>query len=443
MTDEFRTSIASANSGTARQDWSAAKRVIFRFCFAYLGLYCFALILPQILMFPKLDVPDPFTLWPFRPAIFWVAAHLFGAKLPLVYNGSGSGDKTWDWTETLCILAVALVATAVWSALDRERTNYATLDKWLRLGMRFCLGATILLYLCLRQDRSAANALSGPDLTATAVFGIFARGYSVELHRHISGLRDLRRTRGAAGRSAADVSANDYAGGLICLADMTQVWMLNMTYDVPVKLFSFHLGLLSLFLLAPQTPRLFDFFVRGRAVQAEKIAPLFQSRRANRVAIWVQAILWIWILSMNTYQSAQSWRTYGGGRAKSGFYGIWDVTQMTVDGQLRAPLLSDNGRWRRMIFDFPETATAQHLDDSFERLQATIDATKKTLTLAKRDDKNWKASFTFQRLAADQLELNGTIAGHPAQMQLKRVDEKKFLLASRGFHWVQEYPVIR
>jgi hypothetical protein len=28
-------------------------------------------------------------------------------------------------------------------------------------------------------------------------------------------------------------------------------------------------------------------------------------------------------------------------------------------------------------------------------------------------------------------------------MQLRREDEKKFLLSSRGFHWVQEYPFNR
>jgi hypothetical protein len=36
-------------------------------------------------------------------------------------------------------------------------------------------------------------------------------------------------------------------GALVSLADMTEVWMLNMTYDVPVKLFSFHLFLLALY----------------------------------------------------------------------------------------------------------------------------------------------------------------------------------------------------
>jgi hypothetical protein len=33
-----------------------------------------------------------------------------------------------------------------------------------------------------------------------------------------------------------------------------------MTYDIPVKLLSFHLMLFSLFLLAPEARRLFNFF---------------------------------------------------------------------------------------------------------------------------------------------------------------------------------------
>ena len=45
-------------------------------------------------------------------------------------------------------------------------------------------------------------------------------------------------------------------GALICLADTVQVSMLNMTYDVPVKMLSFHLVLMALFLLAPDLPRL-------------------------------------------------------------------------------------------------------------------------------------------------------------------------------------------
>ena len=43
-------------------------------------------------------------------------------------------------------------------------------------------------------------------------------------------------------------------GALICLFDTLQIFTLNMTYDIPVKLFAFHLIVLSLFLVAPQSP---------------------------------------------------------------------------------------------------------------------------------------------------------------------------------------------
>ncbi len=429
-------------SNTAAQGWSALKRLAFRFCFVYFGLYCFVGMLPGLLPIPKVELPDPLTLWPFRPAIFWVAAHLFGARLPLVYTGSGSGDKTWDWTEIFCILIVALAATVTWSALDRNRRDYITLHKWFRLYIRFCLGATMLLYAF---DKIVPLQMSYPFLTsqlqpfsAFSPAGILWNSIGASpAYEVFAGLAELL------GAVLLMFPRTTTLGALVCLVDMTQVWMLNMTYDVPVKQFSFHLWLLSIFLLAPQVPRLVDFFVRGRAVAAQAVEPLFESLRANRIAAWVQAVLWIWILSVNTYQSASSWREYGGGRPKSALYGIWDVTEMTADGQVRPPLLNDNGRWRRMIFDFPEMMTAQHLDDAFERFQVSLDASKNALLLSKQDDKAWKASFSYQRPAPDELLLTGTMAGHNVQMQLKRVDEKKFLLASRGFHWVQEYPFIR
>lgn len=40
-------------------------------------------------------------------------------------------------------------------------------------------------------------------------------------------------------------------GTMLSLASMAQVFLMNMTFDVPVKLLSFHLLLISLVLLAP------------------------------------------------------------------------------------------------------------------------------------------------------------------------------------------------
>jgi hypothetical protein len=65
-------------------------------------------------------------------------------------------------------------------------------------------------------------------------------------------------------------------------------------------------------------------------------------------------------------------------------------------------------------------------------------ARERTLTLSKPDDSKWKCTLTFTRPAQDQLVLEGTMGGHPVQMQLKLFDRDKLTLVNRGFHWINE-----
>jgi hypothetical protein len=71
--------------------------------------------------------------------------------------------------------------------------------------------------------------------------------------------------------------------------------MLNMTYDVPVKLLSLHLILLSLVLLVPDFSRLVRFFFSNRVTEAPRNWDLFATRRANRIAFAVQILLGVWL----------------------------------------------------------------------------------------------------------------------------------------------------
>jgi hypothetical protein len=146
---------------------------------------------------------------------------------------------------------------------------------------------------------------------------------------------------------------------------------------------------------------------------------------------------------MGIYSGIGAWSRYGGGRPKSALYGIWNVEQMSVDGQVRPPLLTDQARWRRVVFDFSTFTQFQRPDDTFTGFGSSISDTDKTLTLTKPADKNWKATFTFVRPAPDQLVLDGAMDGHKIRLQLKLQDRDKFTLVNRGFHWINEYPFQR
>jgi hypothetical protein len=424
-------------------DWSLASRVTFRLCSVYFGMYCLSTqIFTSLFPIPDVDIPDLSARWPLRQIIFWTAAHIFRIPTPLVYNGSGSGDKTFDWVLVFCLLVFAILTTGIWSLFDGKRENYATLYKWFRLFIRFSLAGQMLAYgmfkvIPLQMPFPFLARLVEPFGNFSPMGVLWSSIGASPAYETFTGCAEML------GGLLLLVPRTTLFGALICLADTVQVFMLNMTYDVPVKLLSFHLILMALFLLAPDLLRLANFFFLNRAAEPSTESQLFGTRRANRIALAVQILFGIWLVALGAYGGWGDWHTFGGGRPKSPLYGIWNVEQLSIDGQLRSPLLTYYDGWRRVIFDTPDRNTFERMDDSLVRYSASINLNDKTIALTKDDDKKWKANFNFQRVAQDQLILDGEMDSHKLHMQLQLVDRSKFLLINRGFHWIQEFPFNR
>ena len=413
------------------QPWSLTTRIAFRFCCVYFVLFCLTnQIFGSLWPLPNVDIPDLASLWPARPIVFWTAAHIFHVTQPLVYTGSGSGDKTFDWVLTFCMLVIAALATAIWSVLDRRHASPPALYKWFRVFMRFALASQMFVYglskvVPLQMPFPYLTRLIQPYGTFSPMGVLWASiGASPAYEIFVGSAETL-------GGILLIFPRTAMLGALVSLADMIEVFALNMTYDVPVKLFSFHLILMCLVLLAPDLSRLAAFFFR-RAVEPSAEPQLFVTRRSNHIALAVQILFGLWLVAMNTYSGWTSWYKYGGARPKSALYGIWEVEQLSMED-----------RWRRAVFDFPTRVTFQRPDDSFAGYGAAIDVNKKTLALTKDTDKKWKASFTYERPAKDRLILDGEMDSHKIHMQLHLQPSDKFPIANRGFHWVSEYPFNR
>jgi hypothetical protein len=413
--------------------WNLALRIAFRFWLTYLGLYCLA---TQIITTLEGAVfPDPATLWPLRPVIFWTASHIFHVNAPLSFGGSsGTLDDMFAWVMTFCLLLIATAATVVWSLLDHSRENYAGLHKWFRLFVRFALAGQMLAYgiskvIPVQMPYPSLTRLLQPFGTLSP-YGVLLNSIgAAPAYEIFTGCAMM------AGGLLLIVPRTATLGALISLADMIQVFMLAMTYDVPAKLLALHLILLACFLLVPDVPRLVRLALSTQA-------QLFRGVRANRIALAAQVLLGLWLVGVSCHYGWGAWNTRGGGRPLPALYGIWEVRQMSIDEQPRPPLLTDSTRWRRAIFDYPDRMAFQRTDDSFAPYGVSVNLQQRTLALTKSDDKNWKASFTFQRPAGDQLILDGRMDNHQVHMELQLTDRNKFLLVSRGFHWVQEFKLL-
>lgn len=418
-------------------DWRSLTRVAFRFCFVYLGLYSLATqIFGGVFLFPDFPIPALGTVWPMREITFWCAEHVFGVTSTLVYTGN-SGDTIFHWVQTAWLVVLTGVATAIWS-LAARRHEYIALHTWFRVFIRFGLAAQMFYY---GMAKIIPTQFPPPSLV-TLVEPVGHFSLSDLLWTFVGSSTAYQVFTGCAEVLAGLLllaSRTTILGALIALADMIQVFVLNMTYDFGLKQISFHLILMSLVLLAPDLRRLANLLVLDRPAGPSRQPPLFATRRANRIAVAAQILFGIYLVGMFTSISLRYWYAEGGGGSpKSALYGIWNVAELSIDGQSRPVILNDYDRqWRRVIFDRPNVVVFQRVDDSFARFGASIDADGRTVALTKGGSRNWTARFTFERATPDRLVLEGDMDDHRIHIRLQLVELDTFRLLSSTFRWIR------
>ncbi|MFL5250507.1 MAG: hypothetical protein ACJ79V_21995, partial [Myxococcales bacterium] len=240
--------------------WPVWQRVLFRFFLIY-----FVLQIEPWDWFRAIPGVS-FLLQPYDAAMDWAVrtgnAHLFHVRDVLV-PVNGSGDTSYAFARLCLLLTIAGVACLVWTVLDRRRPHYERAAYWLRLIVRYyiaiaALGYGIIKLFALQMPFPTLSQLATPlgDLLPMRFSWLFI-GYSTPYEffsgamETVAGLLLLPRRTVTAGLFAA-------TGAFL------NVVMINLAYDVPVKLYALHLLLSCLFLLALDSRRLVGFLFLNR-----------------------------------------------------------------------------------------------------------------------------------------------------------------------------------
>jgi hypothetical protein len=449
------------------------KRAAYRFVAVYLGLFALASqIAGGLVLFPGFQFPAFGAIWPMRDITTWLGTHVFHVST-LDFRGV-SADTPFHWVQLAWIAVVAsIVAIATTVRLKADTTDakapdakasglptvrlkadttgttanhpvrlkadttdtrtagssvvsgFSRTDYWFRLFLRFALAAQMFYFgmakvIPTQFPPPSLVTLLKPvgNLSPDDMLWTFMGASTA--YQMFTGFAEV-----AAGLLLV-VPKTAIVGALIALADMLQVFVLNMSYDVGLKQTSLHLLLIAVFLLAPDVKRLAGALVAGRP-------------RTGRRWLWIQIAFGVYLLAMFTRLAMVSWENPGGpGAPKSALYGIWDVERMSVDGETRPPLSNDyDRRWRRIIFDTPDLMIFERLDDSFAHYGASIDPGAHSITLHKIQSRLWMSTFTFDRRGDDEMILDGHMDDHVIHAELQRVGLDVFRLTNGNFRWVR------
>ena len=164
-----------------------------------------------------------------------------------------------------------------------------------------------------------------------------------------------------------------------------------------------------------------------------------------QAAIAAQILLGAFFLWRGYSNSVQSWYTFGAGAPRPPLYGIWVIDKMTINGIERAPLVTDYERWRRVVIQSPANVTFWRMDDTPLAMPARVDLAAKTVTFTQGqgDQRKTVGTLAIDQPSPDKLILDGTIGGKPIRMETHLFPRENFLLVSRGFNWIQEFPFNR
>lgn len=136
-----------------------------------------------------------------------------------------------------------------------------------------------------------------------------------------------------------------WLGGLIGFLDLAVVWLLNMTFDVPVKIPAAIQALLFLLVLAPWLPRLFRFLA-GRSVEALDAPRAITNEKVHRVTRFFP------VLALVISLGAAGFAMFTGipkalDREGTELSGVYSVAGGDIEP---APALPDDQRWAAIAF---------------------------------------------------------------------------------------------
>ena len=430
-------------SGAAPDVWPLPKRFLFRFAFCYLLLYTSPRIEHSSILghLPGGDwITKPYIeLW--KKIVPWVAIHAFHQSgRAVTYFPTGSGDTTLDYVQAFCFLVVAATAALVWSVLDRKSTDHRRLHAWLRILVRYTLAVTMLSYgfakvFPLQFRPTPFYRLIEPFGEFSPMGALWSFMGGSQPYTMISGAVEVL------GGLLLFTRRTTTLGALVSAVALANVGAMNFCYDVPVKLYSSHLLFMAVLLLGPDLRRLVDVFLRNRpAAPADLSAPAFTRRGLRIAAVAVQICFVGWVLFD---QVSSGWKAYRQAYihpARPPLYGLYEVETFTRNGQSLPPLVTDPERWGKVAVDFPGLLVVRTTNGSTRYFGSEYDIGKSTVALA---SENNKSLFAYSRPDPDGVLLEGSLGSDRLSIRLQRIDTSKFLLSSRGFHWLQEFPFNR
>ncbi|MEL6654559.1 MAG: hypothetical protein AAFQ87_27540, partial [Bacteroidota bacterium] len=382
--------------------WPFWQRLIFRFGLIYILLYSLPFPIDQL---PMMDWLGAVTKAFWEPIVNLIAVNILDLE-PLIDQQGGSGDTSYNYVHLLALLTLSILGTLIWSVLDRKRTSYSELFYYLYAYLRYYLAVVLMLYGFVKIFKTqfpfpGLMRLTEPlgDFSPMGLLWTFM-GYS-EPYNWFTGFGE------ALGGFLLFFRRTTTLGSLVIIAVMSNVAVLNFSYDVPVKLFSLHLLGFAIILALLDGRRLWNVLIMNKTALAAKLPEPTLNQSGKRLFLVVKVLMIGWIMYGNISSGMTNIKKYGDLRPKPDLYGLYEVETFVRNGDTIPDLGAEAERWQYLAIDRPGMIMLKNMDRQLTYLRSETDSLEPVFHWSSYRDTTANYSMHFTRNDSALLSLEG------------------------------------
>lgn len=416
--------------------WSATRKFFTLLLIFYLFFYMFPFPFDQI---PGLDLLMGWYMDTINFINLWVGKNILQLKTLQQIQNTGSGDTTFDYVKLVTFILLAFLTSVIVFFATRKRINYDRLYYWTIVYARYYVGLYLIVYGIFKlvegqfvfHDFGRLEENFG-DATPMGLLWTFM-GHS-KVYGGFTGIME-------AGAGFLLLFHNTKTlGALLSVAVMSNVVLMNFCFDVPVKLFSSHLLLISLIILAPNMRKLYNFFVLNKTETLDHCRLIFENKWKAWSRTIGKALLILGFSGSIVYMGIENMYTNGSWAPPAPLKGSYHATAFYETGNDSLKEADHkNSHWKRLHLS-GNYGSIRTEADSTSYYAIKIDTVKKTIEFKSYRDTTDVSVMHYEEKKPKSFVLKGKFKKKEIQAEFSKKELEDYRLVNTGFHWIQEYP---
>jgi len=413
---------------------SSAQQFFQRFILIYLVLYIYPYGFEYIMELK----PDDISFW--TPITTWFGETFLGWEFNPKRLMKGF-DSKYDYSRFLLIGILSFLLALIWGLL-KGRFQRIRVKTWIITILRYHVGLTMILYglskvLVLQFGEMDLLNLENKMGSYTGM-GFLWRFMSYSpFYTQVTGYVEV------IGGILLLFRGTTFLGSLISFIAMVNVVVIDIGYDVSVKMFAIHLLLMVFVLVAYNTRRILQFSLNRTHIVPVKYESLIPSRYRKLQYGLKAAILIYFTISQFYFQGKRIDRRNTENEAPS-LSSVYFVKDQTANG---IPLSDDEFpqelKWETLFINgssyLKNSMVIENAKGNRRYFSTKTDTINKTITFYPlRGSGEESNTFTYQKLDGKQVRFEGIYQGDTLSITTESKAKEDYRLMNNKIKWIRD-----